>query len=157
MSSDRVQHLCDEIRAAREEVLGIVSGLAPEQFDRSTVNEGWTVRDTLSHLATIPLRNMDMWRCVLDGQPWTAEKSVDDFSRKRVEERRGLPGQAVVDEYRRTTDEQIAFLSKLSDADLDREWDHPAASIGRTTLETMILAGPRHHRKHGAEIQAATS
>ena len=45
----------------------------------------------------------------------------------------------------------------LTPADLDREWDHPAASIGRTTLEKMASVGPRHHRQHGEEIRAATT
>ena len=144
-------------RGSPDEVLAIVSGLTPDQFERPTVNTGWSVKDTLAHLATIPLRNVDMWRHALEGRAWTGEASVDDYSLKRVTERRSWSGQQVVDEYRQTMTDQIAFLQQLNPADADCEWDHPAASLGRTTLLKMASGGPPHHRKHGSEIRAATA
>lgn len=157
MSAERVKKLCDDITSARNEVLSIVESLSPEQFARPTVNDGWSVREVMIHLATIPARNMDMWSHAIAGKDWTGEKKVDDFSRKQIELRKDTPDADIVKEYRQATDEQIAFLQTMDPAMMDREWDHPAASLGRTTLEKMAIAGPPHHRKHGAEIKAAVA
>jgi Mycothiol maleylpyruvate isomerase N-terminal domain len=157
MSSERVQRLSQEIAEARDYVLGIVSGLTPEQFERPTINEGWSVKDVMCHLSTIPMRNIEMWKHALEDRAWTGEAKVDDFSARMVEERKGWTGQQIVDEYKQGTADQIAFLGNLSDADLDKEWDHPAASIGRASLASIAGSGPRHHRKHADEIKAAVN
>lgn len=155
MSAERVKRLCDDIASARDEVLAVVESLTPEQFAKPTVNEGWSVKEVLIHLATIPARNVDMWEHAIAEKAWSKEPKVDDYSRKQVEARKGTPGAAIVAEYRQAMADQIAFLQNMDPALMDKEWDHPAASIGHCTLEHMASAGPRHHRKHAAEIQAA--
>ena len=69
MSDERARAVSDEVASARDDVLRIVSGLTDEQFGLPTVNEGWSVQDTLSHLATIHARNRYMWTLTLEGNP----------------------------------------------------------------------------------------
>lgn len=157
MANERTQALCAEMRESSDYTLGIVSGLTDEQWAKPTVNTGWSAKDTMVHLATIPLRNVDMWQHAMEGKPWTGEKSVDEFSAKKVKEWASWTGQQVVDEYKKNVAAAIAFLEKIGDKGLDQEWDHPAASIGRATIEGMANAGPRHHRKHADEIKAAAN
>ena len=54
--SDRVQQMQEETAAARDAVLALVDGLSAADFDRPTVNEGWSVKDTLAHLGSIEAR-----------------------------------------------------------------------------------------------------
>ena len=152
--SDRKRQLQDEITAARAEVLGVVSALGPEQFDRPTTNEGWSVRDTLAHLSSIEARLRAMWQHALDGRPWPAnDASVDAYNERCVAERRSWTPQAIVAELEQSGRETASFLDRLAPEDLDRQWEHPVR--GTVTLETLAQIIPRHLRAHGEELQAA--
>ena len=152
--NDRKRQLQDEIGAARDEVLRIISGLSAEQFDRLTTNEGWSVRDTLAHLSSIEARLRSMWQHALDGRAWPAEDgSVDAYNERCVAERRSWTPQAIVSELEQSGRETASFLDRLGPADLDRQWNHPTR--GTVTIETLVQIIPRHLRAHGEELQAA--
>lgn len=151
--SDRKRQLQDEIAAARGELLGLVSRLSPEQFDRSTANAGWSVKDILAHLSSIEARLRSMWQHALDGRPWPADdSSVDAYNERCVAERRPWTPQAIVAELEQSGRETESFLDRLAPADLDRRWDHPTR--GPVTIEALVGIVPRHLRAHSEELQA---
>jgi uncharacterized damage-inducible protein DinB len=151
---DRKRQLQDEIAAARGEVLGLVSRLSPEQFDRPTANAGWSVKDTLAHLSSIEARLRSMWQHALDGQAWPAEdRSVDAYNDRCVAERRSWTPEAIVAELEQTGRETDGFLDRLAADDLDRRWDHPVR--GTVTIQALAEIVPRHLRAHREELQAA--
>ena len=152
--SDRKRQLQDEIAATRGEVLGLVSRLSPEQFNRPTANAGWSVIDTVAHLSSIEARLRSMWQHALDGRAWPAhDSSVDAYNDRCVAERRSWTSEAIVAELEQSGRETERFLDRLAPEDLDRQWNHPTR--GTVTIEALVLMVPRHLRAHGAELQAA--
>jgi uncharacterized protein (TIGR03083 family) len=157
MSDPRVTSLIDDIRAVQDEVLSVAATLTPEQWAKPSINPGWSAQDVFVHIATIPIRNLDMWHHVMEGREWTGVKSVIPWNEEMVAARRGKPASEIVEEYKTNTAALIDFLENAPPGALDKEWDHPAASIGHTTLEEMAKAGPPHHRKHLKEIKDAAA
>ena len=100
--SDRVQQLQEETAAARDAVLALVDGLSADRFDRPSPNEGWSVKDTVAHLASIEARVRLMVQTVLDGGTWTGDRAdLDAYNARCVAERRDWTPDAVVAELRR--------------------------------------------------------
>ncbi|MEU3986724.1 TIGR03084 family metal-binding protein [Streptomyces sp. NPDC026672] len=48
---ERLRWLLDDLEDETRVVEGLVAGLAPEEWDRPTTAEGWTVKDEITHLA----------------------------------------------------------------------------------------------------------
>jgi hypothetical protein len=151
--SDRKQALLDDVRAAHSEFLGVISKLTPEQCE-APVNEGWSVKDMLAHLSSIEARLRSMWQHALDGREWpAADKSVDAYNARCVEERRSWPVERIVDEFKRSGAESLAFIDRLGPEELDRTFNHPVRGV--VTIESLVQIIPRHLREHGAQIKAA--
>jgi uncharacterized protein (TIGR03083 family) len=152
--SDCKRQLQGEIKEARGEVLGLVSGLSPEELNRPSPNAGWSVKDTLAHLSSIEARLRSMWQHALDGQPWPADDStVDAYNDRCVAERRSWAPEAVVAELDQSGRETASFLDRLAPEDLDRQWEHPVRGI--MTIEALVGIVPRHLRAHGEELRTA--
>jgi uncharacterized protein (TIGR03083 family) len=158
--SDRVQRLQDEAAAARDAVLTLVDGLSADQFERSTANEGWSVKDTLAHLASIEARvrlmvhTVLMVQTVLDGGTWTGSRAdLDEYNARCVAERRAWTPDAVIAELRETGQETAALIGRLTPEQLDHQWDHPI--FGPMTNERTIGIVARHLRSHAEELGAA--
>jgi uncharacterized protein (TIGR03083 family) len=150
----RSQQLCDEAETARGAVLALVTGLTAEQFRRPTASDGWSVKDTLAHLASIEARVRLMLWTVLEGGTWSADRAdLDAYNARCVEERRSWSANAVLDELRETGRATADLLSGLTPDQLDREWEHPI--FGPMTIERTAGIVARHLRAHTAELCAA--
>lgn len=148
---DRLAELRAEILAAHRDLLGALDGFSAEDFQRSTPNEGWTVKDTLAHLCTIEDRLRSQIRSVLDTIPFPTE-NVNDFNDRKVTERRSW----TVDQLRTELEQEraitLALLDSLCEEDLDRFFDHPTR--GHMTPERVLRNIPDHMRRHTQEIAA---
>lgn len=152
--TDRVQQLQEETAAARDAVLALVDGLGAADFDRPTVNEGWSAKDTVAHLGSIEARVRLMVRTVLDGGAWTGDRAdLDAYNARCVDERRAWTPEAVVAELRETGRETAAAIARLTPAQLDHEWDHPI--FGPMTIERTVGIVARHLRSHIDDLEAA--
>src|SRR5438105_12765026 len=99
--SDQKQKLESEIAAARSEAQKVLSSLRPQDFERASPNEGWSVKDTLAHIASIEDRLRRMWQHALDGRAWPADDSdIHAYNARCVEERRSQSGPALLDELK---------------------------------------------------------
>lgn len=152
--SERVQQLQDETAAARDAVLALVDGLSAEHLDRPTTNEGWSVKDTLAHLASIEARVRLMVQTVLDGGIWSGSRSdLDAYNARCVVERRARTPEAVVAELRETGRETTSLIVRLTPEQLDHQWDHPI--FGPMTIERTVGIVARHLESHAEELRVA--
>jgi len=151
---DRRQRLLDEAAAARAEVFEMVDGLSVEQFNYPTANDGWSVKDTLAHLASIEARARLILETVLAGRAWTADRAdLDAFNARAVEERRSWSPDTILNELRNTGRETTNLFERLTTEQLDHQWEHPI--FGPTTIERWAGATARHLRMHSGELRAA--
>jgi hypothetical protein len=154
--NDRGQQLHAEAAAARDAVLALVAGVSPERLDRPTVNDGWSARDTLAHLASIEARVRLMVQTVLDGGVWSGDRvDLDAYNARCVSERRSWTPEAVIAELQQTGRESATLFGRLTPEDLDREWQHPI--LGPMTIEQTAGIIARHLRSHAEELRAAPS
>jgi uncharacterized protein (TIGR03083 family) len=152
--SDRKQQLADEMTAARVEMDQAVAALTDNQLSRPTTNEGWNVRDVLAHLSSIEARMRERWEHILRGVPWPGEgTSVDDYNARCIAERRSWSTQQILEEFKRSARESLAFVERLQPGDLDKTYQHP--SRGTVSLETQIRGVARHVKAHLSEVKAA--
>ncbi len=153
--SDRKQALLADLAAARGEALATVQRLRPGDLDRPTANPGWSVKDTLAHLASIEARLRAMWQHAVEGRAGPLPgPSLDDYNAACVAERRGWALGQIAAELDRATDETRRFVEGLAPDALDRRWTHPTR--GEVTVESLLEIEPRHLREHLAQVQAAT-
>jgi uncharacterized protein (TIGR03083 family) len=144
----------DEAGSARAEVLAMLDSLSAEQFDAPTINEGWSVKDTAAHLASIEARVRLMLETVLNGGTWAADRAdLNAFNARAVEERRSWSADTILQEIRDTGRETANLFARLTADDLDREWVHPI--FGDMTIErtAAIIAG--HLRSHARDLRLA--
>ena len=152
--SDRRQQLVDESAAARAEALALADGLSVEELDRPTDNDGWSVKDTFAHLASIEARVRLMLQTVLDGGVWSADRAdLDAYNGRSIAERRSWSPEAVLGELRATGQETAKLFGRLTTDELDREWEHPM--FGPMTIERTAGMITRHLRSHVGELRTA--
>ena len=154
MVTNRGQQLGDSAAEARNAVLALVDGLDAETFARPTANEGWSVKDTLAHLASIEARVRLMIQIVLEGGVWTGTRiDLDAYNARCVDERRAWTPAAVVAELRETGQATSELFARLTTEQLDHEWQHPI--FGTMTIERTAGIVRGHLRGHTEELRAA--
>jgi hypothetical protein len=102
----------ERMRAGRAALNIAISGLNEEQLTQEIVTGDWTVKDTLAHVAAWQgeaLRSAKRAELGEPGGPEVAE-SIDEWNRRRVEERRRLPLVDVIQEFNDTYDELVRCL-----------------------------------------------
>lgn len=144
----------DEIRAqileAQRQLLDTVERLPAHAWDQPTPgNDGWTVKETLTHLCTIEERLRDQVHAIVNGTPYPSE-DVNVFNARKLSERKGrtvLELRAELEQERATA---LALLDTLSESDLDRSIEHPTR--GHITAERPFRIIADHMGRHTREI-----
>jgi hypothetical protein len=127
------------------EIDGLVASIAPDGFERPGVTpDGWTVKDTMWHVAK-------WWEDFIDAVPRfqdpafdpddeTAEE-VDALNRAWFEESRGLPADGVRDRWHAARDEGVAAFRAMSD---------PPPTAERWFAECGLI----HYGKHLIDLRS---
>jgi uncharacterized protein (TIGR03084 family) len=107
-----VNELLADLTAEQEVLDALVRGLADQDWDRPSAAEGWTNRDTISHLAHIDgealvaITDPDRFAVV-------AARAGDAYVRSGLDRGRGLPPQAVLAWWREARGGLTAALAAL--------------------------------------------
>jgi uncharacterized protein (TIGR03083 family) len=139
------------IIAAHEQLAATLDGFGADDWQRPSANEGWTVKDTVAHLATIEERIRLMVRSAVDGTP-AAVEDIHSYNARKVGERRAASVAQLRAELAQERAASLALLDSLAAADLDRPYDHPTR--GRVTVEQLWYIIPRHIEAHLRDIVA---
>ena len=149
--ADRRAELREDMTAAHDELLKMLDSLDTDGWKQSTY-EGWDRKDTFAHLASIQARQRARIQSALDATPWSAE-DVNTYNARKVEERKGWTTEQVRDEYEREQSATLGLLEKMSDADLQRTYQHEVR--GPMTVESVFVQVATHTRNHANDIMAA--
>src|SRR5258706_14768338 len=96
----------ERVRAARQELNEAISGLSADELTQEGAVGGWSVKDVLAHItawqgeATLAVERVARGEEVGP----LIEEDVDDWNRRRGEERRRLPLVDVGQEFNKTHD-----------------------------------------------------
>jgi uncharacterized protein (TIGR03083 family) len=149
--TDLQAELRAEILAAHGDLVGVLDGLSPAEWERPTPNEGWSVKDTLAHLCTIEQRLRGQIDCILTGVPFPTE-DIDSFNARMVAARRGRTIAQLRGELEQERATTLALLDRLSPADFEKSAEHPRR--GRMDPERVFRNIPDHMHRHTEDILA---
>lgn len=132
------------------------SQLTPQQLE-TEVYEGevkWTARQILAHFATIESSMHRLFKDIQSGGPGSPpDFDVDRFNRTQVKKLDGHGLTELIEKFESVRNETIAIVSRMSDADLDREGRH--AFHGHGKLDRFIRWAYEHVDLHIEDIRKA--
>lgn len=124
MTHPTVSAVIDELEAHRTRFEDYCRSLSDDQLVRPVPRSTWLVRDFIAHLATIDEPVGEMFRTVhqgrdpglrsADGARW----EVDRWNEDRIQERRHMSVDELLDEAAQARTDLLGHLSALDDADL---------------------------------------
>jgi hypothetical protein len=150
-----VQALVERLEKGRLRTQQVLGSLAPELWAQTVYEEPavWQVRDLLAHFLSAEEKLLELARSVAAGEEGApAGFDYDAFNAAEQERLKGRSAEALLpalDEARRAT---LAWLSTVSDDELDRVGRHPA--LGEVTVETMVTAIYGHQLLHMRDLQS---
>lgn len=129
-----------------------VAGLSDAQLDTPYRPEGWTLRQTVHHVADSHINSLCRFKLALtEDEAPTIRPYYEDRWAELGDSR--LPvdvSLAIVDGVHRRW---VSLLESMSDADYQREFIHP--ETGRWTLEKVLALYAWHSRHHIAHITSS--
>ena len=123
--------------------------LTEEQSGRVIYTEPgvWTVRDVLAHFLSAEVALLRLAQDIVAGGPGAPPASdYDAFNAQEQARLAGLPSTQLRPALTAARAATIAWLSNLSDQDLDRVGRHPA--LGEINLETFVNVMYGHQLMH---------
>jgi catechol 2,3-dioxygenase-like lactoylglutathione lyase family enzyme len=111
--------------------------------------DGWSKKDLIAHLTSIEGRIREQVTCAVEGTTWQME-DIDAFNARQVSARREWTLDQLRQELEEQATESQALLVGLSEADLQRPFDHPRR--GRITVDDLWTTIPRHMQQHLGDL-----
>jgi uncharacterized damage-inducible protein DinB len=130
-------------------IVSAVAGLAEEQLDTPYRPDGWTVRQTVHHLADSHMNSMIRFKLALteDTAP-TIKPYYEDRWAELGDNK--LPVEVSIGLLRAIHTRWVALLESMSDVDFQKTFVHP--ETGEWTLDGALALYAWHSRHHTAHI-----
>ena len=111
--------VAEQLENAHLLVIQTVDNLPELEWDIPMSDEGWTVKDTIAHLASHERVLGDVLRTFADDAPETSYLSRyiqdnDDFNKEEVNARSNNTAQQVIDEYQEEQTDNTGLLTRIS-------------------------------------------
>jgi len=147
------QAALDKLSKSREKLLAAVSDLSEDLLDRRLA-DGWSIRDTLTHLLNAEEDHCRVAAVIADGEQHRlpAQFDLDQHNAGRLAERGRLSRAellAALDHQRQRT---IALFERLSDEQRALVGRHPA--LGEIAVGDVFRIIAVHDQLHLRDIQA---
>ena len=152
----RKTEIIASLRSGAEETVMLYTTLTPEQLEIPVYSEEvhWTVRQVLAHLVSIEKTMHWLFRNIRDGGPGSPEDfDVARFNRTQPQKLDHLSLAELVKQFTAVREESIAIVTKMTDADLDRQGRH--VFLGHDRLERFIRWAYEHARLHEDDVRQA--
>jgi hypothetical protein len=141
--------LIEEIAAAPALFRDAVRGLDDAQLDTPYRPGGWTVRQTVHHVADSHMNSYIRWRLALT----ESEPTIRPYDQKawaELADSRTAPVEMSLQLIEGMHARWALLLKTLSDADFGRSFRHP--ELGLVRLDTNLALYAWHGRHHAAHI-----
>jgi uncharacterized damage-inducible protein DinB len=149
VTRDQYPGLIEEIAAAPARLRDAVRGLDEAQLDTPYRPGGWTVRQTVHHIADSHMNSFLRWRLALT-EPEPTIRPYDQAAWGELADSLTAPVELSLHLVENLHGRWALLLKTLSDADLARTFRHP--EIGVVRLDTNLALYAWHGRHHTAHI-----
>jgi len=149
VTPDQYAGLIEEIGTAPARLRDAVRGLAEAQLDTPYRPGGWTVLQTVHHLADSHMNSFIRLRLALT-EPEPTISAYDEKAWGELQDSRTSPVEFSLQLIENLHARWVVLLKTLSDADLARSFRHP--ELGVVRLDTNLALYAWHGRHHTAHI-----
>jgi uncharacterized protein (TIGR03083 family) len=151
---DRKTAIRDDLVDAQQALIRVLNGLAPEDWSRVGPNEGWTVRDLLTHLTTSETGFVPTIRRLAAGQGGVpADFDPNRWNAGQLRRRGDVAPDQLRAELEQSHQDMLALLESLDDTALDQRGFLSSGVEGSAEDNFRLVAS--HKRSHIEEIRAA--
>ena len=150
-ATTRSEHI-KTIAELPSKLVASVAGLNDKQLDAPYRPEGWTLRQTVHHVADSHINSLCRFKLALtEDEPPTIRPYYEDRWAELADSKMPVDvSLAIVDGVHRRW---VSLLESMSDADYRREFVHP--ETGKWTLDKVLALYAWHSRHHTAHITTA--
>jgi uncharacterized protein (TIGR03083 family) len=154
MGSERNAALRRELEQAQRELLDVLDGVGPDDWSRPSPNEGWTVRDLLTHLTTSETGFIPSLRRMASGEGGVpADFDPNRWNASQLRRRAEQSPDDLRAELERSSADMLSVLDTLDDSALDQRGYLSTGVEGSTEDNFRLVAN--HKRTHTSDIRAA--
>ncbi len=149
-----VTELAAKLKSEGDKVFAFFAGIAEDQWKTEVYTEGsvWTVRNILAHYVTAERGLIKLFENIRQGGEGASEDfSIDRYNARQQEKTKDLPSAELLDQYRSTRADTVAWVNTLADSDLEKRGRHPF--LGVTTLYEMIKMIYVHNQIHYRDMR----
>ena len=149
-----VEPIASKDREGREELLQLVRRLSPEDWERQSPLEGWTLKDLLAHLAGGTGKNFQTILEAVVGRQQVDPSVLADVDAKNnqdVEDRKDRSVGELLSEIQGEAEAIDLLLARLTEEDKDLRQENIPMSLG----EGLSQDPGGHYRTHLADFKAA--
>jgi uncharacterized damage-inducible protein DinB len=148
--------LAQKLKSEGEKFTAFFGGLTDDQWKREVYTEGsvWTIRNILSHLMTSERAFVKLFESIRQGGTGVSEDFViDRYNERQQEKTMELTPAELLEQYKAIRAQMIAWVSGISDSDLEKTGRHPF--LGITTLHEMVKMVYIHNQTHYRDVRRA--
>jgi uncharacterized protein (TIGR03083 family) len=154
MGSERNTALRRQLEQAQRELLDVLDSVGPDEWSRPSPNEGWTVRDLLTHLTTSETGFIPSLRRMASGEGGVpADFDPNRWNAGQLRRRAEQTPTELRAELERSSADMLSVLDSLDDAALDQRGYLSTGVEGSTEDNFRLVAD--HKRTHTNDIRAA--
>lgn len=147
-TTTRSEHI-GTIRELPGQITDAVAGLSDGQLDTPYRDGGWSLRQTVHHVADSHMNSLTRFKLALtEDEPPTIRPYYEDRWAELADNR--LPIDVSLKIIEGIHERWTRILESMSDADFEREFVHP--ETGPWTLEKVLALYAWHSRHHTAHI-----
>ena len=154
MAHDRKAAIRTELVNAQQALLDVLERVRPNDWSQPSRNEGWTVRDLLTHLATAETGFVPSLRRMAAGQGGVpADFDPNRWNAGQLRRCGDVAPEQLRSELEASHREMLALLDGVDDAALDHRGHLSSGKEGSTEDNFRLVAD--HKRAHTDDIRAA--
>ena len=151
-----IAELAEKLKTEGEKFIRIFSELTDGQWQAEVYTEGttWTIRNVLSHFVTSERGLVKLFEQIRQGGTGAADDfPIDRYNASQQEKTKDLSVAELLEKYKSTRAESVAWVSGLKETDLEITGRHPF--LGETTLREMIKMLYLHNQIHYRDLKKA--
>ncbi len=155
---DTPASLVERLKAEAEKSVALFSALTDRQWMLPVYAEGagWTVRSMLAHYVSSERELLRLFADIQNGGPGAHEDfDLDRYNASQQKKMAESSPQELLEQFGLARVEMMAFVSGLSEADLEKQGRHPY--LGIMTLGDMIKVVYQHNRLHQRDLREILS
>jgi uncharacterized protein (TIGR03083 family) len=154
------QELVDTARGFIQRADSIAAALSPADWEKTTYEQGWTVKQAYCHLASLGASIPFFVNMVTNPQLASsigADFDVDAWNAQQVAQRRDKTNDEILTELRTGYENSLKFLDGVTDEVLAIETTSAFSGQRGTLADILVGSFTGHHLMHLDDIERAIS